>query len=560
MHAFMDKKPFLLVIAGVFCASVSLHAQDTTKRRTIDITSSFKPVLREAVKINFNAAPPAVDTSRPRLNYTIPPSYLFLSYQPAELKPVALQRDTINPWVNYNFIKIGVGNVHIPYIRTGFSFGDGKTTFFNLFANQLSSKGNLPNQKNSLTDVKLMGTVKTANNLEWSGNVGFKNDVYHLYGYRPDTLKFSNDQLKQGFQTWFGGLSLRNTVPTEFGLLYHPNIKINYFYDNHDPKATEANTVLNLPLEKTIGKDYAFDLGFTADLTHYSVTAPAGTTSRFPQNNNVYYVNPAFLVKTSNFFLQAAVTPSWDNKNFYLLPNFLADIATDDKRFSIQAGFIGYYDKGSYQRFESINPWLAQPTDSLRNTRVQEAYGGFKGSISNHFTYAAKIGFLTYKNMPLFVNDSVGGGKDFLIRYESSMKALQLHGELSYLQGEDFTVTAGVNIYQYKDQRTEIKPWGLLPTEVNAHLKWQAFKDFYAKLDFYAFTAAQYRSPTDGVSFKGDNGADMNAGVEFRITRMLNLWFQMNNLFNNKYERWHQYPVYGFNVLGGIIFSFGDKK
>jgi len=560
MHAFMDKKPFLLVIAGVFCASVSLHAQDTTKRRTIDITSSFKPVLREAVKINFNAAPPAVDTSRPRLNYTIPPSYLFLSYQPAELKPVALQRDTINPWVNYNFIKIGVGNVHIPYIRTGFSFGDGKTTFFNLFANQLSSKGNLPNQKNSLTDVKLMGTVKTANNLEWSGNVGFKNDVYHLYGYRPDTLKFSNDQLKQGFQTWFGGLSLRNTVPTEFGLLYHPNIKINYFYDNHDPKATEANTVLNLPLEKTIGKDYAFDLGFTADLTHYSVTAPAGTTSRFPQNNNIYYVNPAFLVKTSNFFLQAAVTPSWDNKNFYLLPNFLADIATDDKRFSIQAGFIGYYDKGSYQRFESINPWLAQPTDSLRNTRVQEAYGGFKGSISNHFTYAAKIGFLTYKNMPLFVNDSVGGGKDFLIRYESSMKALQLHGELSYLQGEDFTVTAGVNIYQYKDQRTEIKPWGLLPTEVNAHLKWQAFKDFYAKLDFYAFTAAQYRSPTDGVSFKGDNGADMNAGVEFRITRMLNLWFQMNNLFNNKYERWHQYPVYGFNVLGGIIFSFGDKK
>jgi len=257
----MDKKPFLLVIAGVFCASVSLHAQDTTKRRTIDITSSFKPVLREAVKINFNAAPPAVDTSRPRLNYTIPPSYLFLSYQPAELKPVALQRDTINPWVNYNFIKIGVGNVHIPYIRTGFSFGDGKTTFFNLFANQLSSKGNLPNQKNSLTNVKLMGTVKTANNLEWSGNVGFKNDVYHLYGYRPDTLKFSNDQLKQGFQTWFGGLSLRNTVPTEFGLLYHPNIKINYFYDNHDPKATEANTVLNLPLEKTIGKDYAFDLG-----------------------------------------------------------------------------------------------------------------------------------------------------------------------------------------------------------------------------------------------------------------------------------------------------------
>ncbi|GGA91945.1 hypothetical protein [Puia dinghuensis] len=549
----MNKKNFFLGV-GVLCF-VSVQAQDTTKRRTIDITSSFKPVLREAVKINFNAAPPAVDTSRPRLTYTIPAQYLFLNYQPGELKPVALQRDSINPWVNHNFIKIGVGNVHIPYIRSGFSFGDGKTTFFNLYANQLSSKGSLNNQKNSLTDVKLLGTVKTTNNLEWTGNLGFKNDVYYLYGYRPDTLKYTSDQLRRTFQTFEGGLSLRNTVPTEFGLLYHPNIKISYFEDNLNPKGTEANTVLNLPLEKLIGKEFAFDLGFTADLTHYNLPSQANA-----QNNNIYSVNPAFLVKTSNLFLQAAVTPSWDNKAFHLLPNFLADISTSDQRFTIQLGWIGYYDKGSYQRFESINPWLAQPADSLLNTRMEEVYGGFKGSISNHFTYAAKIGHLQYHNMPLFVNDSVGGGKDFLIRYETSMQALQLHGELSYLQGEDFTVTAGLNIYQFKDLQKQAKAWGLLPVEFSTHLKWEAFKDFWAKLDFYAFSGAQYRSPTDGVPFKGDNGADMNAGVEFRITKMLNLWFQMNNLFNNKYERWHQYPVYGFNVLGGIIFSFGDKK
>jgi len=73
-------------------------------------------------------------------------------------------------------------------------------------------------------------------------------------------------------------------------------------------------------------------------------------------------VNPAFLVKTSQLFLQAAVTPSWNNKSFYLLPNFLADISTSDQRFTIQLGWIGYYDKGSYQRSESINP-LAGPAD-----------------------------------------------------------------------------------------------------------------------------------------------------------------------------------------------------
>jgi hypothetical protein len=541
----------LVLGLGLCLTGLGSHAQDTTKRKSIDITSAFKPVLREAVKINFNAAPPVADTSRPRLNYTIPAQYLFLTYQPGEMKPVALQADSLKPWVNYNYIKIGAGNVHLPYVRTGFSFGDGQHTFFNVFANQLSSKGSLPNQKNSLTDVKLMGTVKTPNNLEWNGSLGFKNDAYNLYGYQPDTLKYTSDQLKQGFQTFEGQLNLRNMEPTEFGLVYKPNIRVSVFSDNHTPSATESNTVLNLPLEKSIGDRFAFDLGFTADLTNYKVQ---GNTAL---QNNLYYVSPAFLVKTQNFFLKASVTPSWDNKAFYLLPNFIADISTSDQRFTIQLGWIGYYDKGSYQRFESINPWLAQP-DTLENTRMQERYAGFKGSLDNHFTYAAKVGFIEYKNMPLFVNDTLNGGKQFDIRYETSMEALQLHGELSYIQGEQFSVTAGLNFNQYTKLQTQAKAWGLLPFEFNTALKWEAFSDFWAKVDLFAFDGAQYRAP-NGEAFKGDGAVDMNAGVEFRMTRQLNFWFQMNNLFNKKYERWHQYQVYGFNFLGGIVFSFGQK-
>jgi len=551
----MYRKSFFL-LTFVLGAGACLHAQDTTKRKTIEITSSFKPVLREAVKINFNAAPPQVDTSKPRLTYNIPAQYLFLTYQPSEMRPVAFQGDTMRSWENYNYIKVGVGNVHFPFIRTGFTFGDEKTSQFNIFANHLSSKGSLPSQKNSLTDVKLMGTVKASNNLEWNGSLGFKNDAYYLYGYRPDTLKFAKEDLRQFFQTFEGRLSLRNTEPTEYGLSYRPNIKVSVFSDNHPSKASEANTVLNLPLEKTFGKTYGFNLAFTADLTNYR---PAGD---FPnQNNNVFLVTPAFLVKTPNLYLQASVVPSWDNKKFNLLPNFIADISTTDQRFGIQLGWIGYYDKGSYQRYESINPWLAQP-GLLLNTRATERYAGFKGSLDKHFSYAAKLGFNTFKNMPLFVNDTLAasgsGGKQFDVLYESSLETLQVHGELSYIQGEQFSATASLNYTQFHKLHTEPKAWGLLPLELNANLKWQAFKDFWAKVDLFAFDGAKYRA-TSGEDFKGDGAFDLNAGVEFRITRQLNLWVQMNNLFNKKYERWHQYPVYGFNILGGIVFSFSGK-
>ncbi|HUB61512.1 MAG TPA: hypothetical protein VL978_12450 [Puia sp.] len=546
----MGKQTIVLLFAlfGVYSA---LQAQDTTKRKSIDITSAFKPVLREAVKINFNAAPPAVDTSRPRLNYNIPSEYMFLNYQPGELKPVALQRDTLIPWENYNYIKLGIGNVVLPVANLGFSFGDGKSTFVNIFANQLSSHGNIEYQKSSLTDVKIDGTFKTANNPEWNGSVGFKNDEYYLYGF-PDTVKYTADQLRQTFQTFSGAVSLRNTVPTEFGLLFHPSLRSSVFSDNHTPQGTETNTVLDLPLEKLIGKQFAFDLALTGDNTHYNLPGKSAA-----QTNNLLYVKPAFQVKTTNLFLLASVIPSWDNTIFHLLPNFVADISTSDQRFTLQLGWLGYYDKGSYQRFESINPWLAQP-DSLLNTEVQEGYFGIKGSLDNHFSYAAKVGYLTYTNMPLFVNDSINGGKDFQIRYASSMDALQVHGELSYLYGEQFQATVSLNTDRYMNIKGEPKAWGMLPAELKANLKWEAFKDFWAKVDLFAFQGAPYRAP-NGVAFTGPNGFDMNAGVEFRILKQLNLWFQMNNIFNDQYQRWHQYQVYGFNVVGGIVFSFGGK-
>src|SRR4051812_38130960 len=201
-----------LLLAGL-CVVAVAFSQDSSKKKTINITSTFKPVLREAVKINFNAAPPAVDTSRPRLTYNIPDQNLLLGYQPVPLNPVALNIDSVNAWQYSNYIKAGLGNVHIPYVQAGFSFGDGKRSFFNVFAKEYTSKGSQPFQKNNYTAVSAAGTIKTASNLEWNGAIGFKNEDYFFYGYRPTSLSFTKEQLKQKFQTFQGKLNMRNLAP-----------------------------------------------------------------------------------------------------------------------------------------------------------------------------------------------------------------------------------------------------------------------------------------------------------------------------------------------------------
>jgi outer membrane receptor protein involved in Fe transport len=81
------------------------------------------------------------------------------------------------------------------------------------------------------------------------------------------------------------------------------------------------------------------------------------------------------------------------------------------------------------------------------------------------------------------------------------------------------------------------------------------FKKLLLKADLLMFSAPKYIEKGGAHDFTG-NASDLSLGAEFTINRQFSAWLNANNLFNNKYERWHNYPVYGLNVLGGIIVRF----
>ena len=145
-----------LLVLGIFSFGISYSQRDTTKPKAIDITSSFKPVLKDAAKINFNATPPSADTSKPRLQYEIPNPNLLFAYQPGTLKPLALQIDSAGKFDNSTYIKAGFGSLRTPYIQAGFSFGDGNTAGANIYAKHVASQGKREFQDFTNTQVKLI--------------------------------------------------------------------------------------------------------------------------------------------------------------------------------------------------------------------------------------------------------------------------------------------------------------------------------------------------------------------------------------------------------------------
>ena len=540
----------LLPIAYCLLPVATFAQKDTGKKTsTIDINSVYKPVLRNAVKINFSAAHLNADTARPNLTYNIPAQNLFYAYQPIPLQPLALQQDTNLYLGQRNFVKVGYGNFSTPYVSAGFSFGDGKKFLANVYANYISSKGKLLYQDYSKLHLKAAGSLFIPGNEVYAG-ADVKMNENFLYGYDTALYKYSKKDVRQQFQDIGFNIGIRNTKSGDYSINYNPNLQVSNFTNVN--KLTETSFILSLPFEKQFGEAFAFKVEGKADVTNYNTKNLLPNNIRI--NNNVFQVAPSLVFSTPRMSINGGIIPTWDNGKFIWLPNVYAEAYIAENVFAFQAGWVGRYTKNTYRNLSNINPYLKTIT-AQQNTKEIEYYAGIKGTLGKHFNFNAKAGYITFTNLPFFINDTATDKKAFVISNEKSVKDLRIHGDVSYVSKEKFTVTAGITYNGYALMKSNAKAWNTLPLEFTSSLRWWAFKQVLLKADFYAYSGSFYLDKGNvAKAFKP--GSDLSAGIEFKISKMFSAWMDVNNILNTKYQRWHNYEVYGLNLMGGVRVNF----
>jgi hypothetical protein len=445
-------------------------------------------------------------------------------------------------------VKAGYGNFKTPFVQLGLSVGDGKRAGVNLYGQHVSSKGKIQFQDYSRTNAELNAFFKSGN-IEWNARLGGLQENYNKYGFQPRTLVFPEDSIDVKFQTWRGRIAFRNINRTDLGISYSPEVRFDVFSDQLNN--SETNGYINLPIQKMVGKTFGVDLALTANISRYEADR------KNEIKNNWFAISPSLLYKTANINVQAGLRPAWDNGVFKLFPNILAEVASRDQRFSFQAGWVGYMRNAGYQYQTRINPWIWAP-NQVFNSRVEERFGGFKGSAGDHFSYSAKVSFNTIHNQPLFTNDTIAGGKSFVVINEPRLNVLNLGGELGYTVGERFSVVSNFQFNQFHTKQAK-EAWGLLPIEWKTTMRLQVLKDLYVNGDLYAFDGPMYQVKGGREGNLG-SAMDLSAGLEFKVYKNIKIWGQFNNLLNKEYQRWNQYPVYGFNFLAGVVFSFAQSK
>ena len=539
----------LAILVGVLFFTSAFAQKDTIGKGAVDIISAFRPQLKEAAKISFSASPLQTTTAKATLQYQIPNQQLLLSYQAKAIQPLAYQTDSLLHFKSSNYIKLGYGNYRSPYLQLSFSAGDANRAAIQLQAEHQSAESDLPYQKYSKQVLGLRGFAKTTNNQRLDAGISFETDKRYKYGYLPSTLTLPLDSILQQFTSIDANISLQNIAKRTTGINYAPIIKIGSFSDKKNNN--ELRFQLAVPLEKNISANWSAKLNTILDLGHYA--PKIGTSS----SNSVLGIYPTLVYEKSNWKLNVGAGAVSSNSEFSLLPAITFQLQPVSSTFYFEVGWVGSVEKVTYKSLALINPFIWAPAN-FKNRVFTNRYLAVKSNLTDHLYFNVQAGFNSIANQSLFLNDTVAtsDGKSFIVLYESKMKEFALLAELLYKKGEDFTWKNSLRISQYTGLTSQKKAWGLIPLEFNSSLRALVIKKGYLTANLNAFSGINYLA-TGGKDKKQAAAIDLGLCAEYELDQHWKVWANFGNLFNKNYQRWNQYPVYGFNFQGGIVFSFG---
>lgn len=413
-------------------------------------------------------------------------------------------------------------------------------------------------------------------NLTWISDLGFQNQIYNWYGIPENFTQTTIDRInpKHSFNNFYIGtnLSLTNSFFKDASLKY------NRFWDAN---GSAENRFYVKP-------SFEFDLLRQKIKTNLIVDYLGGSFEKnFLGNSSIKYgftnfgIHPSIAVNKSDWAINlgASVFYSADNENssskIFVYPQVNASLKVVGDFMIFYTGVEGSLDQNSYRDFSNENPFVS-PTLAIAPTDKQfDLFAGIKGKLSNNVSYTMRGSVQNEKNKPLFKSnefnmfatntESYQFGNSFGVVYDD-IRTVSLFGELK----ADFSknVTIGLNgSYSRFFTTFQEQAWNLpilkIGSDINVNItnKWFAGanvfyvgerKDIvYIQSMITIFPPAYYPETTN---IKGYFDANLNIGYNHsdRLTGFL----KFNNIANQSYQKWLNYPVQALQVVLGASYKF----
>jgi hypothetical protein len=562
----MKAKTYITAAALMITVLAAGQTQEETIKRSVTLYNPYKPTLQEATKRVL--LPSAGDTATVNVDfsYDFTPGPFVPEYEVSPIKAAVLSTDPL-PELKKGYVSLGIGTYLSPFLEISVSNGRSGNGTIGLYTRTYGSAGKVSLDNDYrvyagfLDNQALLYGKKYFRRSRLDSDIDFRQMTRHAYGYDPDVIGYSPD--KKEIRSLYYDLSARaryfTMEPDSSDLNWDATVRYNLFTRQddgmqHNPGIT-ASGGMNM---------FGFYGGLNAEYDLYLFAKGIESKSR-----NLLTLAP-YITKGNEewrfrFGLKLAADlkenhdplAGGDTKLYgYVYPDvsFTFRVIPEYMRFTV--AIDGSLENNQARTTSSVNPFL-MPGDTLFTLRSTDNQlrikAGLSGSMNVAATYAVDVSFSMFKEMLLFMNDTIGVGNYFVPVYADGT-LLRVHGEVNYPLNNRLTLSAHGNYYGYDLSGHEYawhKPkWdGLIKADYNLRNKIVASAGL-------TLTGARYaRVRADENTVRLPFNPNLNLGVEYRYTPALSFWIRANNISYNRYYEWNYYPAMNYLLLAGFSYS-----
>ena len=556
--------------------SFSQKKDENIGTEVVNVVKPYTPTISDAFKVKET---PTLDdeetTKKENIRYTIFSFPVASTFTPSKGKAANVDKSP-GEKIFSNYLTLAAGNYGNINADLFVIKNISNTDYFGAMLRHSSSQGGI---KDVVLDDKFFNTAldltysSRTRKFNWNTDLGYKNQVYNWYGISPgildDAIIATIDE-RQNYHTFYlgGKLGLGESF------LKESTIKFSRFWDAFGSAENRfvAKPVLEFEIfEQKIKTDFVLDYISGS----FNKSFNTGTFFKYGYTN--FGFQPSIKIHKDDLTVNAGVgffygaAQESGKSKFYIYPQVTSSYKIVGDLMILYAGLEGILKQNSYNDFVQEN-FFVSPTLAISPTNQKyDIYVGLKGKLANSISYNIRGSYLNEENKALFksngYNESTVNlegyayGNSFDVVYDN-VKTISFFGELK----ADFSknVSFGINgtFSSYTNDIQE-ETWNLPAVKLGANLDVEITSKWYSGMSLYFVGERKDQFVRTSVSgfFPIENNTlksyfDLNAHVGYKYSERMTFSLKGNNLANQNYQRWLNYPVQGIQVLAGASYKF----
>jgi hypothetical protein len=539
------------IVVQISNFTINNNKIDTTPNKVVTIISAFKPQLKNVAKIGFVNATAIVDTNSVVLSYQVPSQNLSFQYQPIALVPRAIKIDSSIKIKQSTNLKVGFGNYFNQFLQLEGSFLDQNNQVHHASIINESIAGPHPIQKWNSIGIDYNGSLSMNKNKHLITQVYFNQSNRYRYGLVPDTTILPLSNFEQKLTVIGVNLALANKQVNSNPFSYAPILKFNQ--SNLLNQANNFIIDLNSPILYSLNKNNILHFDFNFSYNQYNPLNFASSLNTF------FQFDPSFELNKSKYKLNIGVRPTLTNADFALYPKIEFTKQLKDTHYVIDAGWNTSLINNQLIQLIGQNHWISAP-NSMPISSIEKKFMNLNVNLNKRLNYGLNISLDDYRELPFFnqtklLNNPIQEGLKFDVLFEKRAVAVEIVGNLSYQFSDKLLWKNNFKYIQFNLIRENTQAWGILPFEFNSQLNWVFNKNLLLDASGQFWTGSK-TSAGLGNAYQLNNTFVLNAGMQYTISDHWTFWGKGENLLDQQYQRWANYPSLGVQVVAGIQYKF----